>query len=279
MFKKLPLLLFLLILNIQAQDKVKGSRNVKTEQYNLNSFHSIKISGELKVGILKGGREMLEIKADDNLHDLIQADVMDSVLYIKPIKEFSRAKSQQITITFVEDLKKLNLNDKTELESLQDLFFQNFQLEMRDKSSAFITLKSEKFDLINGDDSKVELNLTAQDVYFQLNQSSSIKALVNSPDFKVDSYEKSSARIEGNVENFVLRADQSASFDGENLTSIRAEVLAQGRSKNSINITEQLELTAKGNTTVEIYNNPKINLIELNNEAVIAKKEFKKGLF
>ncbi|MCM8570703.1 DUF2807 domain-containing protein [Gramella jeungdoensis] len=279
MIKKLPFFLLIILASCQAQEKVKGSRNVKTEQYNLTPFHSIQVAGEFEVGILKGSRPMMEIKADDNLHDLIQSEVVDGVLYIKPIKEFSRTKSQEIRITFLDTLRNIKISDKVELESLQDLYFGDFQLETKNSSRAYLTLTTSNFTLINGDDAKAELNVTGKEVYYQLNQSSKVEALVNAPLFKVDIYEKADARIDGDIKEFELRADQSAEFDGENLTCVNAVVLAQGDSENKVNITEKLQIRASGNSETEIFNNPQIDLIEFTGEAVIAKKDFAKGLF
>lgn len=279
MIKKLPLLLLLIMLSCAAQDKVKGSRNVKTEQFNLTPFHSIQIAGEFEVGVLKGPRPMMEVKADDNLIDLIQSEVVDGVLYIKPIKEFSRAKSQKIQITFDDTLKSIKISDKVELESEQDLYVEDFQLETKNNSRVYLTVTANSFNFINGDDAKAELNVTAKQSYFQLNQSSDVKALVNTPLFKVDIYEKASARLEGDVQEFDFRADQSSKFDGENLTAVNATVLAQGRSNNQINVAENLEISAQGNSKTEIYNTPQVNLTQFTDEAVIEKKESKKGIF
>lgn len=279
MLKKLPLLLLVVLFSCKAQDKIKGSRNVKTEQYNLTSFHSIQAKGEFKIGLLKGSRPLIEIEADDNLHDLIQTEVIDGVLYIKPIKDFSRTKRQELRITFSDTLRNILIAGEVELESLQDLYFQDFQLETRKKSKAFLTLTAKSFSLIQNDDAESELNITASDVVFQLNQSSKVEALVNSPIFKVDIYEKASARIDGEIQDFIIRADQSSKFDGENLTSVKANVLAQGDSEVKVNATDSLEIIAKGTSEVDIFNNPKIDLIELKDEAVIAKKEFSKGIF
>jgi hypothetical protein len=44
-------------------------------------------------------------------------------------------------------------------------------------------------------------------------------------------------------------------------------------------VTEKLEIRASGNSEIDIYNNPEIDLIEFKDEAIIAKKEFGKGLF
>lgn len=279
MLKKLPLLLLVLFSTIQAQEKVRGSRNVKSEQFNLTPFHSIQVSGDFEVGILKGGRPMMEVKADDNLIDLIQSEVVNGVLYIKPAKDFKRVKKQEITITYSDTLKNIALADDVELESLQDLYVNDFQLETKDDSKAFLTITATNFNLIHGDDARAEINLTAQEVYFQLNQSSKIEALVNTPLFKVDIYEKADARIDGDIQDFQLRADQSSKFDGEDLNCVRANVLSQGNSQSAVNVSETLELVAKGDSKTEIYGQPSIKLNELADEAVIAKKEKNKGLF
>ena len=258
---------------------MKGSRNVKTEQYNLTSFHSIQAKGDFEIGILKGSRPMIEIEADDNLHDLIQTEVIDGVLYIKPIKEISRSKRQEIRVTFADTLRRIVVDGDVEISSLQDLYLGDFQLETRKDSKAFLTITSKNFSLIQNDDAESKLNVTASEVICQLNQSSKVEALFTTPTLKVDIYEKASARIDGDIEDFTIRSDQSSEFDGENLTSIRANVLAQGDSEVKVNATDSLEIRALGSSEIDIYNNPKIDLIELKDEAVIAKKEFGKGLF
>ena len=279
MFKKLPFLLLIIFFSCTAQDKVKGSRNVKTEQYDLSGFHSIQAKGDLEIGILKGNRPMVEIEADDNLHDLIQTDVIDGVLYIKPIKEISRSKRLELRVTFSDTLKSILLAGEVELSSLQDLYLNDFNLEARKKAEAYLTLTARKFNLIQNDDAKAELNITASEVHYQLNQSAEVKALVNAPVFNVDIYEKASARIEGDIQEFKIRADQSSKFDGENLSSINAELLAQGNSEVKINATDTLNIKASGNSEIDVFNEPTINLIEFRDEAVLAKKEFGKGLF
>lgn len=279
MLKKLPFLLLIIFFSCKAQDKIKGSRNVKTEQYDLTAFNSIQAKGDLEIGILKGNRPMVEIEADDNLHDLIQTDVIDGILYIKPIKEISRSKRLELRVTFSDSLEKILLAGEAELTSLQDLSFGDFTLECKEKAEAYLTLTARNFNLIQNEDAKAELNITASQVNYQLNQSAEVKALVNAPVFKVDIYEKASARIEGDIKKFHLRADQSSNFDGENLTSINAELLAQGNSEVKINATDSLKIQASGNSEIEIYNNPEIELIEFKDEAILAKKEFGKGLF
>lgn len=279
MLKKLPLLLLIILCSCKAQDKVKGSRNVKTEQYDLEKFHSIQIKGEFEVGILKGRRSMIEIEADDNIHDLIMTEVLDGTLYIKPIKKLSRTKKQELRITFSDTLKSILIGGDVELESLQDLYVNDFKLETGKDAKAFLTLTASKFNFIHKDDAEAELNVIAKEIVCQLNQSSKVEALLNAPDVEIDIYEKASARIDGETQIFNLRADQSSKFDGENFSSLKAEVLAQGNSSSRVNVSDTLNLIASGKSEVEVYNTPVIKLLKFSDEASLSKKEFSKGLF
>lgn len=276
MKKILPLLL-LLLLSYPAisQEKIKGSRNVTTEKTSLDFFDSVVIDGDFEVLLKKDNRSRLIVKADDNLQSIIRKEVINQTLYITTEKEISRSRSLDLEINFPENLRKIEIAGKSVLESSEDLTADSLEVITRDNSKVYLTLSANRFKLVNGDKAKAELNVTAQDIYFQLNQSSDIKALVKAPVFRTDIYEDASAKIEGDVEEFQLRADHTTKFNGENLFCKEASVLAQGRSKNKLNVIEELELKAHGRSETDIYNTPKIKLEEFSDEAVISKKELK----
>lgn len=271
----LPLIfLMLFAAPVKAQEKIKGSRNVIKEERDLADFNALDVRGEIEVLIKNSGTARVEIEADDNLLDIISTEVVDGTLIIKPLKEISRSKRQKVLVNLPGNLVKAVLSDKARLENQGELYMPEFELITNGDSRAELTISADTFKVVNGDKSKLELNLTAKSSYFQLNQGSSIKASVNSPELKVDIYEKAAARITGETEQFQLRADHDSKFDGEELTSTTAVVLAEGHSDNKINVAEILQLKAHGHSKTEIYNTPKIELQELTDEAVIAKKEF-----
>ncbi len=253
--------------------KVKGSRNVTTEKTRLLDFHSIDIAGDFEVTLKKGSTGMIEVEADDNLHRIIRGEVVDQVLYLKPTKKIGKSKSQEITITFPENLQNITVSENIELASAEELYTENLKITTADDAEVYLTITATKFDLFNGGKSDVELNLTAEDAYFQLNESSEIKALVNAPKFKVDIYEKAKARIEGEVDDLQLRSEHSTKFDGRRLTARTAVVTAEGKSKNELEVLETLTLTAKNRSEIELYGNPKVNLEEFSEKAVLAKKD------
>jgi hypothetical protein len=271
--KKLLLILGICLAFSCGAKKVKGSRVVTTEKTRLLDFHSIEISGDFEVKLTKGSTALMKVRADDNLHRLIRGEVVNDVLYLKPTKEIGRSKSQKIEITYPENLEKISLTGNVELETREELYAENLKLNLADKAEAYLTITATKFDLFSNGKAEVELNLTAEDVYFQLNKSSEIEALVNSPSFKVDMYEKASARIEGETKNLQLRAEHSSKFDGERLTATKAVIIAEGKAKIEIQVVQQLSLTAKNRAEIELYGKPKIDLVEFSEKAVLAKKD------
>ena len=64
----------------------------------------------------------MEVEADDNLHRIIRGEVVDQVLYLKPTKKIGRSKSQEITLTYPQNLEKITVSGNTELEADEDLY-------------------------------------------------------------------------------------------------------------------------------------------------------------
>jgi hypothetical protein len=50
-------------------------------------------------------------------------------------------------------------------------------------------------------------------------------------------------------------------------------VIAEGKSKNEIEVLDKLTLTAKNRSEIELYGNPEIDLLEFSEKAVLAKKD------
>jgi uncharacterized protein YxjI len=271
--KKLLLLFSAVLFFSCGAQKIKGSGNVTTEKNRLPDFHSIEIAGDFEVELKKGSTAMMEVEADDNLHSIIRGEVIDRTLYLKPSKEIGKSKSQEIIITYPENLQKINVSGKVELEAEGELYAEELKITSSEDAEVYLTITATKFDLFNEGDSKIELNLTAEDAYFQLNGSSDIEALVNAPKFKVDTYEKAKAKIEGEVDDLQLRAEHSTKFNGRRLTAKTAVVIAEGKSKNEIEVLDKLTLTAKNRSEIELYGNPEIDLLEFSEKAVLAKKD------
>ncbi len=267
------LIAFLFIgITSHAQKSIKGSRNVTTEQTEISAFTAIELEGEYEVGLLKGNRTMVEVEADDNLHSLFQIEVVDSILYIKPTAKITKSKSQKLTITFSDSLTRLSLDGKVDFESLQHLYCNDFEFISKGRSKSKITATASKFRLHNSDYAKAEIDIASNEIDLELTGSSDLEGVLKGEVLNVRAIDKSSAKLNGNVTELVLNASKSSKFNGEELITSSAEVFATGNSRNSVNVSQALKLSAKDKSEVNLYNNPEIDLVDFSEKAVLSKK-------
>ena len=83
--KKILLVLIIFVAGIsqttaQSTDKIKGDRNVTIRQTYIDDFETIVVDGDFSIEAVYNSKPSVEIEADDNLHDVIQFEVIDGVL-------------------------------------------------------------------------------------------------------------------------------------------------------------------------------------------------------
>ena len=272
MFHKVIVALLLVSISSQAQKNIKGSRNVKTEQLQLKAFHTIEIDGDFEVSLIKGSRYMVEVEADDNLHSIIEIEVRNEVLSIKPSQNISASKAQKLRITFSDSIDEVRVSGKVSFETGQDLTLNNFRFVAKGKSKSKFTINANKFTLDAMEDSKVDATVNAEEIFLHLNGSSDLEAYLKTEILTAEAFENSAATVKGEADNFILNASKSSKFDAEKLAAKDAEVFADGNSKNAINVSKKLKLTAKDKSETEIYNTPEIDLVAFTDKASIIKK-------
>ncbi|MFD0965023.1 GIN domain-containing protein [Pseudofulvibacter geojedonensis] len=256
----------------QKKEKIKGNKLVKVKQHELAAFNSLSINEDIEVFILKGTTPMIEIEADENLHDIILFDVVDENLSIKTSHNITSKKKLSIRVTFTDVFNKIELQNKAVLNSLIDVELPSLKIYTRDASKLFFTAKVEDFKLFAQKKSKIELNLSGENCNIEMSESSDIKALINVSTLKFDLYQKANARIEGETGNLQLRADNATNFRGDKLTAQDCTMIAEGSSDCHIEVKDNLSLEASGSSEVYIYNTPKIDLRKFADSARLYKK-------
>ena len=81
------------IVTAQSTDKIKGDRNVTIRQTYIDDFETIVVDGNLSIEIVYNSKPSVNIEADDNLHDVIQFEVIDGVLtFVETVRITSKKK-------------------------------------------------------------------------------------------------------------------------------------------------------------------------------------------
>jgi hypothetical protein len=264
-----------LVAQAQKKEKVKGSKIVTIEQKKIENFSSLEVADNLEVTLIKGNECGLEIEADDNLHDAIGITVVGSQLRLATLKTAFGYKKLSIRVIYTDDFKEVATKDEAAVSALAEMNLDNITFNTFDESKIYINAKCKKFTLVANDQSKSELNLKNENTRINLSKNATSKALIVSNELTFDLYQKSSAEVEGDIEDMKLRIDNNAVFTGKNVIAKTAEVTAESYSRASIHVSKDLTLSCAGKSHVDLYGDQKIDLKVFTDSAVLSKKPLK----
>ena len=277
MTKKISLLfaiLFLTTISVaQKKEKIKGSKIVTVSVKEIPSFENIEINDNFEVFLVKAEKPSLEIEADDNLHEVINYEVAGGTLRVSSLREASGFKKFALRINYTSELKLITAKNESSIKALADLELENITIKNYDYSKSFLNVKANYFALVLNDKSEAEINAKADNTSIELSKNAELKALVTSPELKLDMYQKSQATIEGNVNNAKMRLDNYAELIAKKLVIATLELSIESYAKSSINVTNTLNLAASGKTETELLGESKIQITKFLNNATLYKKE------
>ena len=281
MYKLLSTILLIVFISntSTAQSKIKGNRNVTIIETEVNSFNKLVLGDKFKASIIKDTKASVEIETDENLHDVIQFGVADSVLSFKPTKRITSFKKMNITIRYNEALHKIHLKDNAELNAVNTIDNEEIYLKIDDNSNANINVKNEAFNLINNSSSsmkigaKSRLNIDSSIVNLELNESSKTEALISCDTLNVDMYQRADAKIEGDLKFIKANTINSTHLVGKNLTTNSCEIISEDSSDFSIEVLDDIIIESSGSSEVYLYGNPEITIRKFSDSAKLHKKE------
>lgn len=275
--KKIHLLLFTLLITTfsfaQKKEKIKGTKIVTVTQKEIGSFESIEIEDNLEIFLAKGGTQGLEIEADENLHEVIMAELNGTTLRLYTAKEVTGSKKLSIRVTYTENLKSITAKNEVVLNSLTDLQLDTIAIKNLDYSKSYLNVKSGNFSLSLNDKTTAELNLQAESASIELSKSAQLKALIASPEVKIDMYQKAVATIEGDAANAKIRLDNNATFTGRKFSVKNMELISESYTTNIVNALETISISVSGKSQTQLLGKPKVTVLNFADSAVISKKE------
>jgi hypothetical protein len=278
MKKPAALILVLLISTFalaQKKEKIKGSKIVTIEQNEIGSFEKLEVGDNIEVYLDKGEESEVKIEADDNLHDIIKIDLKGKTLKIYCSKTATNYKKLIARITYTEELKAVTSKNESVINAVQEIQLNEITFKSFDESKLFLNVNSKNFILGSENNSKTELHLISEKTTIQLSGNSNLKAMITSSDLKCDLYQKSKAKLEGDISAAALRMDNDAQLTANNLTILNVEIVTESYSKASILATSTITIDASGNSEVQLYGEPKIELKRFMDNVILSKKPIK----
>jgi hypothetical protein len=259
----------------QKKEKVKGSKIVTTEIKKIESFEALEVADNVEVFLIKGNECGLEIEADDNLHDAIDAVITGSTLRLSTLKNAFGYKKLSVRVTYTDEFKMVVLRNEASVTALAEVELDNITFKTFDSSKLFINSKSKNMSLYMDDKSKAELNSKAENTIVNLTKNTSLKALITSTNMTFDMYQKSEANVNGDVETAKFRLDNNANLTGKTLSVKNADLTCEAYTNVSINVKNSIAIDASGKSEIQLYGDQKIDMKRFIDSAVLIKKPTK----
>lgn len=257
----------------QNKEKIKGSKIVTVTVKEVETFDSVDVGDNLEIYLVKSDKNSVEIEADDNLHDAIIYEIIGSTLKLSTTKDVIRANKFKVRINYTNELKMVVAKEKATINALADLNLENIIIKNFDNSKSFLNVKSINFSLVLNDKAYAELNIKAEKTTFELTGNSKLKALVASPEFKLDMYEKSDAEIEGDAAIANIRLDNNADLEAKKLVVTTMNLKTEMNSNCEINVKDNVTISATGKSQIELLGDAKVELPVFRDTAKLQKIE------
>jgi hypothetical protein len=266
---------FLLITTLaigQNKEKIKGSKVVIEKPIEIAEFTALEIEDNLTIFLEKGAKNQVIVETDDNLHEVISFDIKEKTLRIYTAKEISSFKKLVLKITYTNDLKSVTAKHATVVNALEAVMLDDITFKSLDYAKLYLNVNSKCFNLISDDKTKVELNLKAEKAKIQLSKNAQIKSLIATTDLTFDMYQKTTATIEGDSKNAILRLDNDSEFNGVRFTINNADVTTEGNSICNLFADTTLVIDANAKSKIYLLGEPKIEVRKFLGETQLIKK-------
>ena len=262
-----------------AQEKVKGNKNVTTIETKIDDFNTITFGEKFEIELIQSNAASVEIETDENLHDIIQFSVKDSVLSFRTSAKIQSSKRLKIVVNVTKALRTIEINDDAEVSAANTLKNDSLKLIINNYAKAFLNIKNKSFTLTNnnkstfGISSKSKLNIESDKVKIELNENSKTEALIETDSLYVEMYQSAFAKFEGEVEHLELTTINSSNFSAKNLTINTCNLIIEDSSDATIQVINNLSMKTSGSSEVNLYGNPEIIIEGFRDTSTFRKKE------
>jgi hypothetical protein len=282
MLKKCVISLFIISITITgfAQDKIKGNKNVTIVETKIDDFKAISFGEKFEIELVQSNDASVAIEADENLHEVIEFSVTDSVLNFRTLLKIQSRKKLKITVNYTTKLRQILINDDAEISAVGTIKNKDLELRINDYSKAYLNVDNQNFKLINnntstfGINSKSKLNIESDYVTLELNENSKTEALIVTDSLKVEMYQSAFAKIEGETDFLNLLTINSSEFSAKNLSANTCKISTEESSEATVQVLDEILIETSGSSEIYLYGDPKITLNAFRDSSSIHKKEF-----
>ncbi len=231
----------------QKKEKIKGNREVLTRIYTVAPFRYLEMGDNLRI-LLKNASDttQIQLKADENLHEVLKWEVTDGKLKIWLSKKIVSKKKFELTVFVPKDFEGLYLHDYARAETDEKLVFERFYLEQHDRSESNLALKiKDVMEVKLSDNSHFQSDLECSTLKVEAKQSGDFRGSVFADKVELDLENSARFKTTGRIKILDAEISGHAEYKGFK-THITGEARIKMSNKTQANLygknAEKLEL-------------------------------------
>jgi len=258
----------------QKKEKIKGNREVLIKKFTVPSFSAIEVGEKFKVKLQKAtDTTRVVIEADDNLFDVIHFNVENDVLKFWTTMEIVKKKRLRITVFVPDHFHKIKLIEKGKVFNDEQLDLKTLELEANDKSEAELNLHlKDNLELTALGKPDLNLEVFAPKASIRLSDDAELEAKVNIKSATIDMDKHASCKLEGSIDQLILKAGEKAEVKAEKLLAKEVKLSVFDKATVYINVSNQIKMNLSGKTETYLFGSPEIKLKTFEGNAVLYKK-------
>jgi len=233
---------------------VKGSGNLKTENYNLSDFTRVDVSNAFEAEIAQSGSYSVSITADDNLFEYIQVSKEGQTL--------------KVGLKTIIALWPATLKAEIAMPQLRGL-------DISGASKGIVSgfSSTENLDIQVSGASSVELvEISAGDVKFNISGASKVTGDITAGDAELDVSGASTIQLEGSASDIDVDASGASHVKLAGFPVNNANVRLSGASNGTVNLDGRLDANLGGASKLSYIGEPTMGTINTSGASTLSKK-------
>ena len=265
------ILSFFIAFSLSAQEKLKGNKEVTSENRNISEFQKIEVIDDMDIYLTFGETQSVIVETDSNLHEVVTTDIKNGVLTIKTDNKIGRKKELIIHLKLNKRFKEIFAYNNVNVTSKSLLIIDTSDYNLN-LNSKIVTINCKK-------SSDLKLEILSDRVTVTAEESSKLKGSINTNNLTAHLLDRADINISGASNEMEIETIGNSAFKGEDFKVKKAIVKSMNSSDIHVNASETVDVYARNSSEVYIYANPKIQLIEFFDKASLYKREADKRLF
>jgi hypothetical protein len=262
-----------------SQEKLKGNKEVTSENRNISEFQKIEIIDDMDIYLTYGESQSVIVETDSNLHEVVTTDIRNGILTIKTDNKIGRKKELIIHLKLNKKFKEIFAYNNVNVLSKSLLIIDTLTINAFDNSDYNLNLNSKIVTINCKKSSDLKLEILSNQVSITSEESSKLKGSINTNILNAHLLDRADINISGTANEIGIETIGNSGFKGNDFKVKKAVVKSMNSSDIYINASETVDIYARNSSEIYIYANPKIQLIEFFDRASLYKRDVDKRLF